>query len=265
VDWAAHANDPVGIVSDVLAFDAAVAEALAFAEKDGRTALLAVSDHGNSGLTIGDRSTSTTYDKHALAFFLDPLKKARRTGEGLESLLAADRANAGQVLAEYYGVSDLSAEELKAVKEAKAGSLNYTVGPMIAARARLGFTTTGHTGEDVVLYAYDPSGNRPTGLVENSDLALIMARYLGVRLWRTTDRLFLEASAAFKAKGATVGEDKTDPNNPMLVVRKGATEVRLPQNKGYALAGGKNIPLEGVTVFNGERWYVGQRAVDLIP
>jgi hypothetical protein len=39
----------------------------------------------------------------------------------------------------------------------------------------------------------------------------------------------------------------------------------LPQNKGYALAGGKNIPLEGVTVFNGERWYVGQRAVDLIP
>jgi len=264
VDWAAHANDPVGIVSDILAFDAAVAEALTFAEKDGRTAVIAVSDHGNSGLTIGDRSTSSTYDKQALAFFLDPLKKARRTGEGLESLLAADRANATQVLADYYGIADLSAEEMKAIKEAKPGTLNSVVGPMIAARAHLGFTTFGHTGEDVVLYAYDPTGNRPEGLVENSDLALIMARYLGVRLWRTTERLFLEASSAFKVRGATVSADRTDPNNPVLVVRKGGAEVRLPQNKSYALVGGKSVALEGVTVFNGQRWYVGQQAVDLI-
>jgi alkaline phosphatase len=153
VDWAAHANDPVGIVSDILAFDAAVAEALAFAEKDGRTAVLAASDHGNSGLTIGDASTSATYDKQTLAFFLEPLKRARRTGEGLESLLASDRANAAQAMAEFYGVTDLSAEELKAIRQAKPGSLNYTVGPMIAARSHLGFTTGGHTGEDVVLYA----------------------------------------------------------------------------------------------------------------
>ena len=264
VDWAAHANDPVGIVSDIQAFEAAVAEALAFAEKDGRTAVIAVSDHGNSGLTSGDRSTSSTCDKQTLAFFLDPLKKARRTGEGLESLLAADRANATQVLADYYGIADLSAEEMKAIKEAKPGTLNSVVGPMIAARAHLGFTTFGHTGEDVVLYAYDPTGNRPEGLVENSDLALIMARYLGVRLWRTTERLFLEASSAFKARGATVSADRTDPNNPVLVVRKGGAEVRLPQNKSYALVGGKSVALEGVTVFNGQRWYVGQQAVDLI-
>ena len=32
VDWAAHANDPVGIVSDVLAFDGAVKVAVAFAK-----------------------------------------------------------------------------------------------------------------------------------------------------------------------------------------------------------------------------------------
>lgn len=34
-DWAAHANDPIGMISDVLAFDAAVAEALQFAKKMG--------------------------------------------------------------------------------------------------------------------------------------------------------------------------------------------------------------------------------------
>lgn len=33
VDWAAHANDTIGIISDVLAFDDAVNEALKFAKK----------------------------------------------------------------------------------------------------------------------------------------------------------------------------------------------------------------------------------------
>ena len=32
-DWAAHVNDPIGMISDVLAFDHAVAEALRFAKR----------------------------------------------------------------------------------------------------------------------------------------------------------------------------------------------------------------------------------------
>jgi alkaline phosphatase len=103
------------------------------------------------------------------------------------------------------------------------------------------------------------------GLIENSDIALIIARYLGVNLRRSTDRLFLEASVAFQARGVALSEDRTDPNNPVLVVRKGSREIRLPQNKSHALAGGKILPMEGVTVFNGERWYVCQAVIDLIP
>ena len=57
-DWAAHANDPIGIISDVLAFDEAVAKALQFAKKDGDTMLIALTDHGNSGISIGNRNTT---------------------------------------------------------------------------------------------------------------------------------------------------------------------------------------------------------------
>jgi len=63
VDWAAHANDPVGLVSDILAFDDAVKVALDFAKQDGKTLVIAVTDHGNSGLSIPDRSLSSGYDK----------------------------------------------------------------------------------------------------------------------------------------------------------------------------------------------------------
>lgn len=72
VDWAAHANDPVGIVSDVLAFDEAVKVAVDYAKKHGNTLVIAVTDHGNSGISIGDRSTSKSYDKTHWTSFESP-------------------------------------------------------------------------------------------------------------------------------------------------------------------------------------------------
>ena len=98
IDWAAHANDPVGLVGDILAFDDAVKISLDFARRNGDTVVIAASDHGNSGISMGDRSTTSGYDTLPLSAFVDPLRKARRTGEGLESLLAPDRSNTKEIL-----------------------------------------------------------------------------------------------------------------------------------------------------------------------
>ncbi|HCF80755.1 MAG TPA: alkaline phosphatase, partial [Porphyromonadaceae bacterium] len=62
VDWAAHANDAVGMITEYLDFDDAVGEVMKFAEKDGNTAVIIMSDHGNSGFTIGSRDCPG-YDK----------------------------------------------------------------------------------------------------------------------------------------------------------------------------------------------------------
>jgi len=59
VDWAAHTNDPVGIVSDFLAFDEAVGKAIEFAKKNGETYVMVLPDHGNSGITIGSNKVNT--------------------------------------------------------------------------------------------------------------------------------------------------------------------------------------------------------------
>lgn len=40
VDMAAHAKDPVGVITEMLAFDKAVGVALDFARRDGRTAVV---------------------------------------------------------------------------------------------------------------------------------------------------------------------------------------------------------------------------------
>ena len=54
IDWAEHANDPVGCGSEVLAFDAAVQAAFEFAQKDGHTAIVIAPDHSTGGMSIGN-------------------------------------------------------------------------------------------------------------------------------------------------------------------------------------------------------------------
>lgn len=263
VDWAAHANDPIAVVTDILAFDEAVRVALDFAKKDKNTVLIAATDHGNSGISIADRSISSGYDKTPWTTFVNPLKRATRTGEGFEAALA-DGIGIRDAAAKYLGITDLSDAELESIAKAKKGSVNSAVGPIVAARAKIGFTTNGHTGEDVVLYGYDPFGKRPSGLLKNTDLAGYMARTLDVDLTATTSLLFQDAIAMFGKKGAAVTVDTTESENPVLVATKGDTTLRIPRNKSVAYLNGSAVDADGVAVFNGARWYVAKNLIDLI-
>lgn len=264
VDWAAHANDPIGIISDVNAFDKAVAEALAFAKEDQNTLVIASTDHHNGGLTIGDRDTTTTYDELPLSTFIEPLKKAKVTGEGLEKLFNSDRSNIEQVMSDNFGITDLTADEIAAIKAAKSGSMNYAVGPIISKRAHIGWTSGGHTGGDVVLYSYAPGGKQLSGLVENSDIARYMEAALGVNLDETTKELFVPAEQAFTSRGASVSWDKSDEKNPVLVVTKGDDTLRLPVFKNTVTLNDKTVRLNGNVVYNGEQVFVPQSAIDLL-
>lgn len=266
IDWAAHANDPIGMISDYLAFDKAVGVALDFAKKDGNTVVISAADHGNSGLSIGSEWTNSDYDVVPLSDFIDPLKRAKLTGEGIEKALNKDRSNIVEVMAQYYGITDLSEEEINAIKEAAAGKMNYVVGPMIGKRAKLGFTTIGHTGDDVPLYVYVPEGiDILSGTVENTDIARYMEKLLGLNLEETTKKLFVPARKAFEAKGATVSFDTSDPKNPVFVAVKGDIEIRIPVNTNKAFVNGVEHKLDGVAVFDGIGTnYVPQSAIDLM-
>ncbi len=60
IDWACHANDAAAAIYDVLAFDKAVEEALAFQkQRPGETLIVVTGDHECGGLTIGFAGTRT--------------------------------------------------------------------------------------------------------------------------------------------------------------------------------------------------------------
>ncbi|MBC7959554.1 MAG: alkaline phosphatase, partial [Vallitaleaceae bacterium] len=149
VDWAAHANDPVAIISDVIAFDDAVKVALDYAKKHQDTMVLCITDHGNGGITMGNVDTTATYNTDSVEKFIAPLKKATLTGEGVEAKLDKERTNIKEVMSTYFGISDLTDSEVSIIKAAAVGKVNSAVGPIISRRAFIGWTTGGHTGEDV--------------------------------------------------------------------------------------------------------------------
>ena len=265
VDWAAHANDPIGVISDTLAFQEAVAAALDFARRDGNTLVMVFADHGTGGLSIGAR-IDPNYSSTPLERLLTPLKKATLTGEGVENVLAGDltEANIRQVMDTYFGVDDLTDKEVADMQKAKKGAMNYVVGPIISNRSIVGWTTNGHVGEDLFLYAYGPG--KPAGLVENNQLAYIAAQAMGFDLDQADGRLLAEASAALRGLGAQVSIDRTNAASPIVLVQKLGRRAELPCSTNLLKVGGKTMELNGITVYapKTDKAYIPLQAVELL-
>ncbi|MCA1065425.1 alkaline phosphatase [Rossellomorea aquimaris] len=256
VDWAAHKNDPVGMISEVLSFDDAVGEALAFAREDGNTMVIAVTDHGNSGLTMGNQGTNEDYKQQPVESFVEPLKKARLTVKGAVSELKEDRSNLKEVLSNY-GLDRLNKKEYCALKDASKslGGLEDRMVKLLAKRANLGFTTHGHTGEDVFLYAYGPG--KPEGLMENTDIPKTVASYMGFTL--QSDRFsswYVNGKDYYRTKGYEVKIEGRTSNNPVMVAERGDETLRFPENKDFYWKNGEMVSLNSVNVFDGKTFYV---------
>ncbi|MEK4283567.1 alkaline phosphatase [Ureibacillus sp. FSL K6-0165] len=266
IDWAAHANDPIGMISDVLSFDEAVGVAIDYAKKDGNTMVIAVSDHGNSGITIGNENTTKTYDTIHISNYINPLKEAKMTVEGALKELKEDRSNLVAV-AGLYGLTNLTKEELSILEETETENLGSAFVKLLSSRADIGFTTGGHTGDDVFLYSYGPK--LITGLVDNTDLAKEMANFMGFDLDELTKELYIPAEEALKAKRFTVSIDDTNVNNPVLVAKKGGITYRLPENKDYIIkedAGGTTtiIQTNTIHVFNDSAFFISEETINQI-
>ena len=267
VDWAAHANDPVGVVSDLLAYDEAVRVALDFAKKDGQTLVMAFADHGTGGMSIGRKEFYKIYDKLPYETVLGPLKQATYTGEGMDKALDGNRSefNIRVQMMQNYAINDLTTEEITAIQKApRKRAFATVVGPMLSKRAAIGWIYTGHTGEDLFLYAYGP--NKPTGLIQNTDIAKITAQSLGFDLAETNRKLYVDAATAFTSIGATTRLDFSNPDYQVLHVEKGIHRAYLPIDANLLIIGKTAHPLPGLVVQIPKtgKVFVPQKAVDLL-
>lgn len=276
IDWANHDHDPVASVTDMMAFDRAVRVALDYALKEKNTAVIVVADHSTGGLTIGNDRSSSKSDGKKVGNFINPLKAASISAEGLEKFLRPEMsaAEVKSIVGERYGLVDLTEEELKAIMDylaraatdpKQSGKLKSIVGPMISKRAMIDWTTSGHTGEEVALAVYHPKGLRPEGVIENTDIARYVAGLMQINLEAITREYFIEAEAAFKAREAQVELDTvTDPDNPVLKVKKGNRNLIIPANKDFVEMNGTRIQTKLINVYNRKNFYVSRQVLSLL-
>ena len=276
IDWANHDHDPVASVTDMMAFDRAVKVALDYALKEKNTAVIVVADHSTGGLTIDNDQSFSKSESKRIGDFVNPLKAASLSAEGLEKLLRPEMsaAEVKSIVGERYGLGDLTEEELKVIMDylaraatdpKQSGKLKSIVGPMISKRSMIDWTTGGHTGEEVALAVYHPEGLRPEGVIENTDIARYVAGLMQINLEAITREYFIEAEAAFTAKEAQVELDvATDPANPVLKVKKGNRSLIIPANKDFVEMNGTKIQTRLINVYNGKNFYVSRQVLRLL-
>lgn len=254
VDWAAHANDTIGIISEIKVFDDAVGEALNFARNKKNTVVIVASDHGNSGITIGNQDTTENYPSIPLDNFVKYLRKAAITEEQAAKLVESKELSIEQAMAKL-GVSDLNSKEIESIKsKTKRSDIQKEMANIVSKRSLIGYTTGGHTGEDVALYVYEPTGrNTLSGTVDNHELPLYAAKVLGINMDDANSKLFV-SDKKLEAQGLNVTIDNSDEFNPKLLVKTNSSNYTIQANKN--IIDGVDKEFKGITVYNGKNFYI---------
>jgi alkaline phosphatase len=260
IDWAAHANDAVALITDMLAFDEACGIAFDFAETNGETLVVVVPDHGNSGFSIGS-SRCGGYATLPQSRLWGPISRFKTSGEGLIQIL--QQTDASQLREVTYNLTgiDLSDEEYRQLLQCgdykrsslsdeermKGSKLTQIVSDIIQNHHCFGFTTKGHTGEEVFLAVYDPRNTPLTGHHTNIELNDYLRKALELsNLEDWTDACFAKHTDVFRGYSYTV-----DVKNgvPMLTIKHKKHRLNIRPNTNIISLNGKEIQLNSVVVY----------------
>jgi alkaline phosphatase len=179
IDDAGHRNDPAALLGDVLAYDRAVAVALAWAARDGNTLVVSTADHETGGLTLG-RDDVNSWDPAPLLRATASFEvMARRIGEGNDP---------AETIRQSLGYDALPDGAAEVIRGAVAANDPSALLPLLVALAsepsRIGWTTRAHTGVDVGLYAWGPGAERFRGAMANDAVGRALFAVLGLAMAR---------------------------------------------------------------------------------
>ncbi|KAJ2695160.1 vacuolar alkaline phosphatase [Coemansia sp. RSA 1285] len=214
IDMAGHDNDPAAHLRDILEYWRTVDAVRSFVDDHPDTLLVSTSDHETGGMALG-------VDPEYLwnPQVLDPVA---RSAESVCARLRAmsdddgdqsvDDYVAETVLPKHLGIRNATDAEVDTVVGAAgmdSKRCKRTVGGVVSKRAHIGWSTGGHTGADVGLYAYGSSNGSQLqqdalrmfrGNMDNTQVGRALAAYLNVSLEDATKAVVRRPSTLALAK-----------------------------------------------------------------
>jgi len=199
IDWACHANDAAASINDTLAFDRAIAKAVAFYEQHPEDTLIIVTgDHETGGMTLGFAGTkySTFFDriglqKGSFVAFDQQVLKPYKTAT---SAAAARLADLMPQVEAWFGIkfADLADHEKEQLERAFQRSMGNELERAVQENtylmyggyepftvkvihimnqyAGIGWTSYSHTGVPVATFALGKGADLFGGYYDNTDI-----------------------------------------------------------------------------------------------
>jgi alkaline phosphatase len=191
IDWCGHANDIACAMAEMHDLAETLKIAKAYVEKNRNTILVVTADHGTGGLSIG-ANNQYQWD-------VDVIKKIKATGSSLAASLMSDPANWQTEWQRLTGI-ELTQTEINKMQslleqttalvgeDSTKTQLNVVRLSIVAlsleiisGRSHTGWTSLGHTGEDVQIFSFGKNSNKFKGNLNNTDIAIKLFEYLPKR------------------------------------------------------------------------------------
>ncbi|KAG0048663.1 hypothetical protein BGZ83_006425 [Gryganskiella cystojenkinii] len=217
IDMGAHNNDPVAHVHEILEYHKTIEVVRKFVANNPDTVMISTSDHETGGFTLGLQPDPNTYPDYL--WRPEVIDRAQTSTEILTSdllaFLAQDHGQSAtrgfirkEILGNGLGITDATEDEISFLSKPDTlpNDILRFLGHAISRRANLGWTTMGHTGVDVNLYAetakeVDKSVlDNLRGNHENTDIGHYISWYLGLDLDSITTRLVKSSDKWLKPK-----------------------------------------------------------------
>lgn len=186
IDQASHGHDAPTAVTELEAFDKAVAVARAFAQGRGDTLVLVTADHETGGVSILETAR------------LGLLRKVRRSCEWLATEYREGKLTMEEIFSSYINIPNLKVTSLPGdlMKDyqynAPLGFGHFVSGAMGISFISIGDqitskSTFGHTGAAVPIFAFGPDSQKFGGVYDNTQVPRRIAEVLGFSMPRSED------------------------------------------------------------------------------
>jgi alkaline phosphatase len=172
IDWCGHANDIACAMGEMADLHSTLTHIKTFVEQHPNTVFVMTADHSTGGLSIGANNE--------YLWRTPMIHRVKKTAEPIAKEMIAAKANWEQRWTENTGVTLLDSERAELNKLVEAGQKDYpavrvkleqTLLKAISRATATGWTTYGHTGEDVLVFATGKHTELFKGNLNNIDIA----------------------------------------------------------------------------------------------
>jgi len=200
VDWAGHANDIGSVVAEMHDLAITMEYLRGYVESNPDTLVILTADHSTGGLTLGANGEYRWSPK-----FLENMSASAMT----IALGMTKEEKPGEYVATQLGLS-LTDEELAtldSVANQDEEARFRAITAFLDTKTNTGWTTSGHTGVDVEVFAFGAGYQSLMGQIDNTDIAKTIFSFIDKK---QPQKKKVEAQRAKSNIEVTSDEEKTD-------------------------------------------------------